>query len=248
MVKYLILLLAAIFASLALIYFFAGVSLVRPDDLTAYSAPHLCGQSGVSLAEVNLAVFYFLPKNKTDLLLGNWQSVFEKPLKQLVEFHQLQFQGRSELKYHFYPRPIIGQEDNIFYDTTTTQYGNPQALRHIAPELEARVFTEGGNLYDADFIKAQSNPYQAMLVIYEGVGAAASENVILLSQAYLSEVKPLYYGTSILAHEFYHSLGLPEGYEIPSSKPLVQDLMGLGRFEPLERTYLSSQSLKDCGL
>lgn len=55
---------------------------------------------------------------------------------------------------------------------------------------------------------------------------------------------------SVFAHEFYHTLGVPDGYETPGSYdiPTSQDIMGLGRFRTIEKTYFEKNTLKQLGL
>lgn len=56
------------------------------------------------------------------------------------------------------------------------------------------------------------------------------------------------FGASLLAHEFYHTIGLPDQYDIPGGTPLSPDLMGSGRFLPIEKTHLGRDLLRQLGL
>jgi hypothetical protein len=56
------------------------------------------------------------------------------------------------------------------------------------------------------------------------------------------------FGASIFAHEFYHTLGTTDQYEGEHALPVSQDIMGVGRFRPLEKTYLERATLKQFGL
>jgi hypothetical protein len=56
------------------------------------------------------------------------------------------------------------------------------------------------------------------------------------------------HGASIVAHEFYHTLGVPDAYLAHDETPTSADLMGLGRFRPLETTYLGREVLEGMGL
>lgn len=55
-------------------------------------------------------------------------------------------------------------------------------------------------------------------------------------------------GRAILAHEFYHTIGLEDKYSLETGIVQSPDLMGLGRFRPLENAYLSRESLAAFGL
>jgi len=73
------------------------------------------------------------------------------------------------------------------------------------------------------------------------------DGFFLLNKDYLTgKVGP--FGTSFLAHEFYHTLGISDQYIAPKATPTSQDIMGLGRLRPLEKTYLSRSTLKELGL
>ena len=71
--------------------------------------------------------------------------------------------------------------------------------------------------------------------------------LLLVNREYLSgERGPN--GDSIFAHEFYHTLGAPDGYAHESGIAGTSDLMGLGRMRPLAHTYLDKETLKSFGL
>lgn len=249
MSKYLILILAVIFVSLALMYFFIGVAPIDEGSAPAPKTAHFYGQPGQSISRVKIVAFYFIPKNKQELLITNWQKVLTDNLTKLQKFHGLQLQGRSEIIYEIYPRPVVGLENNLFYDTNDTQFGNPQALRSIAQELGKRVFDRAGDLYLLDFAKATAEgEYQSIVIMYQGVGASGSDNTALISSTFLTKDEYKGYGASILAHEFYHTLGVPEGYEVPSSISFTSDVMGLGRLKPIDKTFLNQETIKQLGL
>ncbi len=248
MVKYLIAVLIGIFGALLLIYLFIGVPRVYPESLPELKTPHLYNLPKEPIAEVKIAAFYFVPKNRTDFLFEDWQKIFEENIRKIQDFHHLQFQGKSLISYEIFPEPIIGYEDNQFYDTDITQFGNPEALKSIAIELENRVFGPSGDLYQQDFAKQEGESYRSLLVMYEGVGASGSENVGLVSRTFLTEPEYKEFGTSIFAHEFYHTLRIPDGYEIPSGIPTTQDIMGEGRYRPVEKTYIKQATLQQLGL
>lgn len=53
-------------------------------------------------------------------------------------------------------------------------------------------------------------------------------------------------GASLLAHEFYHTLGIPDSYE-GGSGAVTPDLMGFGRYQPIRQNFLEKQTLKELG-
>ena len=90
--------------------------------------------------------------------------------------------------------------------------------------------------------------YCVIVIIYEGIGASGSENVALLSRIFLTDSQYSATAATLLAHEFYHTLGLPDAYDIITAVPFSQDIMGLGRFKPIEKTYLDKDNLIQLGL
>ena len=247
MLKYFIFILIFIFG--ALVWMYAGIEgfAVKPAETPEMPELHHY-QDTAPIGEIAISAFYFVPKNKQNRLILSWRELLQKNLNKLAEFHNLQFQGRSRINYQIYPNPIIGQGDNLAYDTDVTQHGNPEALRRIAGELEERVFGPRGDLRRTDFIQHNGRSYQVLVILYEGVGASGSDNVALLSRTFLTDSEYSDFGPTFLAHEFYHTLGIPDGYELPTSIATNEDIMGIGRARLLEKTYISRSTLRAMGL
>lgn len=247
MTKYLILTLTLIGSTLLYMYFWIGVPNIYQESPSPLTKLHIYRNPDVSIAKIDILAFYFVPKNRVESTLENWQEILEKNLKKLREFHSLQVQGGSRLVYKIYPEPIIGREDSRVYDTDITQHGNPEGLRRVARELEQRVFEKGGDRYEESFVKTDSDSYRVWMVMYEGVGASGSDNVAFVSSKFLVGEEYNDVASSLFSHEFYHTLGLPDGYDIDTGIPVTQDLMGFGRNKPLEKTYLDREFLKGLG-
>jgi len=248
MTRYLALTLILISGALFYMYFGIGVPKIYHETSPPPTEPHFYRNPKISIAKVDILAFYFVPKNRVDSSLKNWQEILERNLKKLREFHSLQLQEKSRLVYRLYPKLVIGKEDNFAYDTDITQHGNPEGLRRVARELDARVFEKSGDIYDAGLIKTDSDSYQVLVIMYEGVGASGSDNVTFISSKFLTNEDYSDVSSSLFAHEFYHTLGLPDGYDLDSGIPITRDLMGSGRNKPLEKTYLESEFLKELGL
>ena len=247
--KYLFGVLLSMFGVLAAIYFFVGVPKVYETAPLPSSIPHLFGDVKQPIGKVDIAAFYFVPKDKTELQVENWFEVIDKNLQKLQAFHRFQFLGKSEIEYRIYPEPIIGFQESRAYDTEQTEHGNPEALSRIALELEGRV---------PDIARAPEGAYRVIVIIYEGVGDAGSDNVALLGRAFLTNEEYSLFAATFLAHEFYHTLGIPDGY-IASAKVFPDgqqtsieiltsgDLMARIRI-PIEYTYLQRDTLRTMGL
>lgn len=248
MLKYLLAVLILIFGAIVSMYFWIGVPKIYHEKFLEESVPHIYKNSGQSIAKIKIAAFYFVPKNKISLAIPNWNAVLEDGIKKLQKFHEFQLGHRSTITYEIYPHPITGLEDNLAYDTAVTQHGNPEALRRVAGELESRIFAPRGDLYIYDFAKEEQGVYRVMMILYEGVGSSGSENVALVSRVFLADPRYSEIGATTFSHEFYHTLGIPDHYEIPTVIPTSDDIMGSGRMKSLEKTYIDRETLRFLGL
>jgi len=103
-----------------------------------------------------------------------------------------------------------------------------------------------GDQYWAEFA-SEKHAYPVLYILYEGVGASGTDGVALLSRQFLSDPQYADQNNSFFAHEFYHTVGIPDAYG-ENSHAYSSDLMGLGRFLPLAHTYLDRATLKELGL
>lgn len=269
-----------VFGALAAMYFYIGVPKIYKEAYPALPTPHFYKNQERSISKIKIAAVYFVPKNKSEFLSGNWKEILEPNLKKLQEFHNLQFREQSKIIYEIYPEPIIGLKDTIEYDTENSNRGNPFGLLSISEEIERRVFNSGGDLFIPDFFKADDDAYPVLAIMYEGVGASGGiayssdlESVIdiareldlpesmvykidvesvdgffLINIAFLRDAEYLIESASLFSHEFYHTIGVPDAYNILTGIDTSQDIMGLGRHRLLEKTYLNKDTMKQFGL
>ena len=244
------------------------------------SSPHLYKNPDVSIANIRIKIVYVIPKNRTGNIVTNWQNFIEEALAKTSKFHEIQFRGKSIIKYDIYPEPVILQESNQFYDTETTARGNPRALIAISEEIERRVFKKEGDLYDEKFAASEESEYPVLGLIYEGVGASGgviyeseletrseiakqlglSESVIyivdvesadgffLLSRVFFTESQYQIFSSTLFYHEFAHTFGLPDQYDLENNVPSSNDIMGAGRRKPIETMYLDRELTRDMGI
>lgn len=248
MTKYIIGLFVLIIGAIALLYFKIGVLPVYQEETSRVLKPHLSTDIDKSIERISITAFYFIPRDKTHSKLNGWRQTLTRNLEKLKEFHALQLQEYSEITYEIYPSPIEGIHTSLYYDSETTQFGNPHALRQVALEIEQRVFNKDGNLYFTGFGQSDEQAYQVWYIMYEGVGSSGSENVALISSTFLSDPQYKVYGITYFVHEFYHTLGLADGYETPSDIPFTDDIMGSGRTKSINQTFLSRENLNHLGL
>ena len=211
-------------------------------------SPHLFGDSRQPISTINLVAFYFVPQNKIASQITHWREILAINLQALKRFHEFQFGSSSRIHVLIYPRPIIGRNDNSLYDTSVTQYGNPSALRSISEELNDRVFNSHGDLYVPDASSTDPDIWSVSYILYEGVGASGTLHNALLSRIFFTDPQYNQRGPSYFVHEFYHALGIPDGYDLTTTLSDTDDIMGAGRERPLDHTYLSGDTLTKMGL
>ena len=238
MFRYLIVVLCCVFGVLISMYLFIGVPTIFTGSEGVVSNIHRSGDTTQPISNVHITAFYFVPKNKANVLFSDWHRILQENLETLVNFHKIQLQGLSTLTFDIYPEPIIGLAENLTYDTEMTQYGNPEALRRILPEIESRV----------SMTSVPQNTYHVYYILYEGVGATGGENAALISRTFLSDEEYKVESSSLFAHEFYHTLGLPDEYTIPEGREMSDDIMSIGRYRPISQTYISLKLLQSLGL
>ncbi len=223
--------------------------------------------SEISLREVHIDAYYFVPKDQVERLDPKWKENIDKALKNSKSFYEYQTANALGIDYSIFPKPIIGREESSYYNGKDTSNGNPSALLAIKAEIETR------QKYDADFgssgFPGNSGTYRAIALIYEGVGAASMLLVdkkptqgkishvvaveknelpaFLVSNFFLNSTSYKDYGETIFAHELGHILGLSDAYDL-GSESVTDDIMGMGRFRPLSLTYLTAEHLRQLGV
>ena len=197
-----------------------------------------------SIESLPLVMLYFVPKDKTPVYRERWLELADTAITDLTRFHTGQFKDRSRIDSYVYPEPVIGHEETHTYDTDDTSDGNPSALRAIGDELDERI-KPGGDL--ESLVSRFGDATPIFYIVYEGVGAAGAPGIVLINRKYLSDPEFALLRGSYVAHEFYHAIGVPDGYD-REDRSFTADLMGLGRNRPLELNYLSAETLSHLGI
>src|SRR3989338_681841 len=138
---------ALVFFVMGVLYTWAGVPQVYREAYADIASPHYYENPARPLDSIEIAAFYFVPRDHTESQISNWATLLDNALEDLQKFHAVQFQGRSRIRFSIYPRPVIGLHEGIVYDTENTGRGNPEALRNIAFELHERAFSPEGDLF-----------------------------------------------------------------------------------------------------
>lgn len=206
----------------------------------------------LKLSNIKLYAIYALPQTKKNQLKNNWQNLIKEALNKAKLFHQIQFRNRSKIDYEIYPQIIV-------LDDTPSQIGfdslKLSEFLKIVENIEKKLVRE--------LLKLKDDSYKILVIFYEGEGAfgavitdksdllnkyKSSLNVVtttienfngiaFISLDYLN--KP--YGESILYHEIAHTFGIPDAYQ--NNKDFSLDIMGNGRFLPLEINYLDYETI-----
>lgn len=243
--------------SLIIVGFFVGVSKVETKPILTSSSPYLYDTPSVSIKDIHLTVFYFVPKDKLGSKAENWQTFAEEHIKKLVDFHTTEFLGRSKITYSFFPEVIIGDKTTKDYEVPRDDE-DPDALIPIKKEIIDKVFTKGGSLYAVEPQISSPGIRNVYLIVFEGDGGSAREDYALVGRAYLTDKLYGETGSTYLAHEFYHTLLLPDHYKKSAyvyddgkgtTISLIIDKDIMGRVDvPLSYTYISRDTLKKMGI
>lgn len=127
--------------------------------------------------------------------------------------------------------------------------GHPHNAYPVLMVLYEGVGASGGMIFESESESAGeiANKLGLSESVVFPVDIRAVDGFFLLNREFLTgRYGP--FGASLLAHEFYHTLGLPDQYDTPAGAPLSSDLMGNGRFLPIEKTYLKRDILRRLGL
>lgn len=235
--KYVLVLLAlAILISFGLFWLYSTREARFPVEK---SVPHFYKDSSRDISKIKLKIFYAIPKNKSGNISPDWQELIIPVAEDAIKFHAVQFKDLSQLNYDIFPQPFILENDSIFYDTDNTDKGNPEGLRNITPELERRA---------SEFIKTGENEFLVIGIIYEGVGASGTDGAMILSKTFLYDPQYNLFRSSLFYHEFGHTLGLPDEYDIEHNTPYSNDIMGAGRRKSINSMYISRDLLINMGV
>lgn len=80
------------------------------------------------------------------------------------------------------------------------------------------------------------------------VQVTSVDGFFLLNREYVTNLELSPYGATTLYHEFAHAIGLPDGYDRENGQSFSDDIMGGGRTNPIETTYLGKPFLREMGV
>lgn len=106
------------------------------------------------------------------------------------------------------------------------------------------VIAESGHESVADIARELGVPESVVFP----VNVKSVDGFFLLSRTFLADPEYRAFGASLLAHEFYHTIGIPDAYDQNTGKAESADIMGLGRYRPIEKTYMRREVARALGL
>lgn len=84
-------------------------------------------------------------------------------------------------------------------------------------------------------------------VIYK-VDVESADGFFILSRSFLTEAEYRFNGITNFYHEFAHTFGLPDGYDLETGISQTFDIMGEGRKKPIDTIYLDRKFTRAMGL
>jgi hypothetical protein len=252
----LIILFSFLVVSLTGLTLFVGVIKTQPKAQLSVVHPHLYGNKE-SIEKIKITIFYFVPKDAINSENTDWKNITDTHIQELINFHTITFGNTSKISYEFFPDIIVGEKTTKEYESLFAEEDN-DALIPVQEEITKRIFTPGESFYKKEELSKKNGVRNVYLVVFEGKGAAGNGDFALVSRSYLTDKGYKDTGSTFLAHEFYHTLGLPDNYQtsqivykngqsIPVSLVTKKDIMGQVTI-PLSYSYIDIESLKKMGL
>jgi hypothetical protein len=255
----LILIFSFLACSLLAVTLFVGVQSVKEKPILKEAKAYLYDSNGsVPIEHIHMTIFYVVPKDSVNKKIDSWKEITNEHVQNLLSFHSTQFGNTSKITYDFFPQIIIGEKTAIDYESLL-DHSDHDALKPLQEELNRRVLQAGGDLSTL-YQKNKTDPSarNVYLIVFEGNGAAGNGDFALISRSYLTDITYKETGSTFLAHEFYHTLGIPDMYETsvyvfkdgqqaPVSILTSKDIMGQVNI-PLQYTYIKTETLKKMGL
>lgn len=142
----------------------------------------------------------------------------------------------------------VFQKNGDLYDANFS--ARDQNVYPVMGLIYEGVGASGGIIYESELESAAEIAKRLGVpedIIYK-VNIESSDGFFLLSRSFLTEEQHKNIGSTILYHEFGHTIGFPDQYDEETNTPFSNDVMGGGRRQPLEISYISGELLKETGV
>jgi hypothetical protein len=228
---------------------FVGSPKLTPVPEHERMDPHVFANPEFPLTRITVTVLYFVPRDKTAVPREQWMPPLEQAFASLRDFHAVQLRGQSDISVIMHENPVYGAYTHEFYDVGAANHNESQALEPIVQELAEQ---------HADILlRSPGTGYPVVVILYEGAGAGGMAGYAVLSRTFFTRIETREFADTFLAHEFYHALGVPDGYRtvqkifpdgatVNTELLTSRDVMSRVRV-PLSETYLDYQTLAKMG-
>ena len=219
---------------------------------------HLYDDEQVAINHVLIKAYYFVPQDRGNFIINDWQKVFSHSLAKISIFYELQFANNMAMDFEVYPEIIhsdqpVGYFENLikqdYLIETAQAHAESLTLKEIVDEVQGKVnMKKENNFYVINlfFLTLGNNYLQAENGRIFGLNDEKN-NCLVVADAWADEELRDFY-QSITAHEITHSLGVPDFYSYTDDQIESYGLMGAGFTRKLENNYLDQEIKKQMGL
>src|SRR3989338_1971870 len=213
-------------------------ALIPPKADLEFQLPklHYYDNPNVSLERVHIQAFYLVPRKSLNGYTLSWKEDFTGALEELKKFYESQFGNSSELTFSLLDIPVVAPNEFVDSLPTGLRRATLVDLEPIDKFIADNITKSSAPFYRKAFVDIPNNAYAVKVIFVEGVSAVGSEGMLLLSRNYITD-PAIGYGTSVLAHEFGHTLGMPDLYDYETYEEYSDDLMGSGRYRIINYVY-----------
>lgn len=207
---------------------------------------YLYDNEEVSINQVFIRGYYFVPKDRGDFIINNWQKVFSRSLENVSAFFEFQFVDNMIMDFEIYPEIIYSDQTADYFEDLIKQdyseeikqpHSQSLTLEEINSEVQEKINIKekkDSYLINLFFLSLDKNENNMPGFNDEG------NNCLVMADVF-SEKEMINFHESIIAHEIVHSLGVPDFYSYTDDRIESYDLMGNGYFRRLENNYLDDE-------
>jgi len=221
---------------------------------------HLYDNQEVSINQVLIRAYYFVPEDKGDFIMNDWQQLFSRSLENVSAFYQLQFAYNMEMDFEIYPEIIYSEQTADYFESLIKQDYSEELKQPHSPSLTLKEIVD--ELQEKIDLEEKQGDFYLINLFFLNLGRNSIEvkeekeiyglndeknNCLVIANAFSNEEIRSFY-ESIVAHEISHGLGVPEAYLYSSDKVDSYGLMGVGFTRRLENNYLDDEIKKEMGL
>ncbi len=207
------------------------------------SVLHYYNEPAVSLENIHIRALYLVPQDAQGSIPEGWPRMMATALSKLADFHHTQFGEASRVTFSLLEKPVVITDDVFNVLPAGIERAERKDISALDDYLKEHVYSSRGEYYDGEFGVVPENTFMVDVLFLEAAGAVGGNGFVLLARDYVTD-PDIFYGMTFLYHEFGHALGMPDRYiyeaegAYQKGEVLSQDIMGGGRYRPLELTHI----------